>query len=277
MKNAKRLEPGCGEVEICNVHGRSVATRLQATNPLKLLALKRNTDIAWIYSSTFGGGLVSGDQIDLNLRLAEHASCFLGTQASTKVYPSVDGQISRQRLTLSLESRSTCVVMPDPITCFAGANYTQSMDMDCASTASLILVDWMTSGRRAYGERWGFTRFSSRLRVRVEGKPVLNEALLLDPGDGILTEAHRMGEYNCLALVLVLGNRFKVPGETILKQLQRSPVEAASILVDAASPIQYGIILKVLGRTTEVVSHYLKNRLTFLSEVLSEDPWKRKW
>ena len=113
--------------------------------------------------------------------------------------------------------------------------------------------------------------------MRVEGKPVLNEALLLDPEDGIITEAHRMGEYNCLALVLVLGNRFKVPGETILKQIQGAPIEAASILVDAASPIQYGIILKVLGRTTEVVSQYLKNRLTFLTEVLSEDPWKRKW
>ena len=86
-----------------------------------------------------------------------------------------------------------------------------------------------------------------------------------------------MGENNCLALVLVLGNRFKVPGETILKQIQGAPIEAASILVDAASPIQYGIILKVLGRTTEVVSQYLKNRLTFLTEVLSEDPWKRKW
>jgi len=36
--------------------------------------------------SSFGGGLVAGDETQVTIKLGEQTRCFLTTQASTKVY-----------------------------------------------------------------------------------------------------------------------------------------------------------------------------------------------
>ena len=39
----------------------------------------------WLYVITFGGGLVEGDNISLDVKVGEHCTVVVTTQASTKV------------------------------------------------------------------------------------------------------------------------------------------------------------------------------------------------
>ena len=43
----------------------------------------------WLYIITFGGGLVEGDNVAVDIKVSENCTIVVTTQASTKVYPRV--------------------------------------------------------------------------------------------------------------------------------------------------------------------------------------------
>ena len=252
-------------------------TRAEATNPLKLLVPRRQNLAGWAYTSTFGGGLVAGDQIDVQVRLQPGTTGVISTQSSTKVYRNPTCRPCRQTLTASVAEGATLVIAPDPITCFAEAKYEQRQRFDLHPDSTLVFIDWLTSGRRARGERWAFSRYTSRLDVFVAGDRLLNDSLRLDPDDGDIGGPYRLGRFNCLAVVLLIGARLEQVSQRLLDSIGAKPVDPGSSLIDAISPIKHGVIWRILAETPESVSRYLKVRLSFLRDMLGEAPWERKW
>ena len=94
------------------------------------------------------------------------ARALLTTQASTKVYRSL--RRSRQSLSAAVDADALLAVLPDPIVCFSEADFVQTQRYDLRGDASLVMVDWITSGRHASGERWAFSRYESRFDIRRE-------------------------------------------------------------------------------------------------------------
>src|SRR4051812_12410043 len=84
--NPTESAKGSARLEVDLVFGESTVTSSFAISPLKLLTPCSRGKSVWTYASNFGGGLVAGDQTQLNVRIGSGARCFLGTQASTKVY-----------------------------------------------------------------------------------------------------------------------------------------------------------------------------------------------
>jgi urease accessory protein UreH len=132
---------------------------------MKLLTPRARGLSAWACTSSFGGGLVAGDQTRLDVRVGAGARCFLGTQAATKVYRNPASLPSGHETTALLEKDSLLVFAPDPVQAFAKSTYAQRQTFHLAPDASLVLLDWFTSGRAARGERWAFSHFSSRNEV----------------------------------------------------------------------------------------------------------------
>ena len=167
-----------------NGNGRSVVAGAYATSPLRLLTPANHGSAAWIYTSSYGGGLVDGNRIALDVDVGPGAAAFLSTQASTKVYRSQRGTSSALHARVSTEG--LLAVVPDPVVCFAASRYRQVQSFDLSADSGLVLVDWVSSGRHASGERWAFDEYVASLRARVEGKPVLHDALALRGDDGDL-------------------------------------------------------------------------------------------
>jgi urease accessory protein len=262
-----------GNVLIERIAGRSVVTRLSATSPLKLLNPRANGDCAWVFASTYGGGLLGGDSIRLDVDVAPAASCLLSTQASTKIYRTT-GKASRQELLVTADNGAIVVSAPDPVVCFAGAIYQQRQRFILAPDARLVMIDWFTSGRHARGERWAFHRFDSRAEVFIEDRCVFRDALLLDPADGALTDPIRMGLIDCFATIVLVGLNDR-EGE-LLQYVSAQPARQESLLF-AASPIENGVVLRVAGRQTETVGRWIRDRLGFVADLVGQDPWARKW
>ena len=66
--------------------------------------------------------------------------------------------------------------------CFAGADFAQTQRYDLHADASLVLVDWMTSGRHASGERWAFSRYESRFDITRDGpQRIFSTRFVLEP------------------------------------------------------------------------------------------------
>lgn len=270
--------PGSGRVEWSAVGGRTALTRCRANSPLKLLAPRSGGRSSWVVASTYGGGLVAGDRIELDLAAGPGTACFLGTQASTKVYRSPAGIAARQSLTASVAAGAVLVVGPDPVTCFAGAVYEQRQRFDVAAGGGLVVLDWLTSGRRAVGERWAFGRCDARLDVRVGGRRVLYDALRLDPADGPIAGAGRMGRFDCYGSVVMAGDLIRPAAGAALQFVGGLPVRRGDGLIVSASPLAGGgVVLRFAGTDAEQAGAWARERLGFVSGLLGADPWGRKF
>jgi len=264
-------------LEVDVVAGCSAATTACASSPMKLLVPRPRGDSVWAYLGSLGGGFVAGDQTKMRVRLGAGARCFLTTQASTKVYRNPNGRPCGHGLRADLAASSLLVVMPEPIQSFAGSIYSQRQEFHLEPGAGLVLLDWFSCGRTARKERWKFVRLHSRNEVFVGPERMLLDSLLLDQSDGALDGPHRMGRFNCLAVIVITGAVVAAAASRCLAALEAQPVLQRARLLVSASPIRDGAILRLAGECVEDVAGEIRRLLGFIPQLLGDDPWSRKW
>ena len=252
----------------------TVLTRAFATNPAKLITTRGRGRTCWVYAATLGGGLVGGDQLQMRADVTDGASVALTTQASTKVYRSL--QPVRQSLDATVGSGALLAVVPDPIVCFSGADFTQTQRYDLHADASLVMVDWFTSGRHANGERWAFVRYASRFDIRRASQRVFFDALELEAsGDSV---AGRMGSFDVFLTAVVSGPLVAAAAMDIVSRVSREPiVRGARLAVSASRLRDGGALLRMGGSSVEQIGQTLRSHLAFLPPLLGDDLWSRKW
>jgi urease accessory protein len=255
------------------VFHESTITSAAASSPMKLLTPISRGKSAWAYTSSFGGGLVAGDRTQLTVTVSGGARCFFGTQSSTKVYRNPAVLPCDHATRAEVKEDSLLVFAPEPVQAFADSHYSQRQEFHLAPNASLVLLDWFSAGRTARGERWAFKHLESRNDVFIGGERALVDSILLSSEE----LAAQMGRFNCLATLLLIGPAVKLAAEGLLQQIATRPVEKRSALTCSASPVSSGALLRVAGEEVEVVRRELGGHLTFLRDILGDDPWARKW
>lgn len=268
---------GCAHLGVEVVDGQSAVTSAWAQSPLKLLVPRPRGPSVWAYLSSLGGGLVAGDETGMELELGERACCFVSTQASTKVYRNPASRPCSHWMQAKLAASSLLVHAPDPIQAFAGSSYTQRQRFLLQPGSGLVLVDWFCSGRPARGERWAFNRFQSRNEVFLGDERVFIDSLLMDPAHGPLDGPHRMGRFNCLALILIIGDPLRAAAGRVLADVAAQPVKRRASLIGSASPVSHGALLRLAGEQVGDVGREIQRHLDFLPALLHDDPWLRKW
>jgi urease accessory protein len=271
---------------------------------------RNHGDASWVFSTTFGGGLVDGDRISLRVDLEAGTAALLATQASTKVYrspsaaerPPTRPSGCAQHLDVRVGEGAHLAIVPDPVVCFAGARYSQRVDVALAEGASLVLLDAYTCGRAGRGERWQFDRLETRSTIVRERGRTLADAALLDRAHGSIAE--RMGPFGAMATLLAVGPRFAPVRDAILETCVRGAPDAlvgrsaavgvvggrsaavgvvggrsaADAVVAAASPVgDDGAIVRVAADRFESASRVLRASFDALARVLGDDPFARKW
>jgi hypothetical protein len=103
------------------------------------------------------------------------------------------------------------------------------------------------------------------------------DALLLDQVHGPLDAPNRMGRFNCLALLAMTGPLVADAAALMLAEVESRPVTRRAELVISASPIRQGAVLRVVGERGEEVGQEIRRRLAFVTKLLEDDPWARKW
>lgn len=78
-------KPGSGAIELtCDASAQAVYTTLRYSYPLKLTATSRyfGERVACLYMLSYGGGLLSGDVIDVEIMVRDGSSLVLLTQGT---------------------------------------------------------------------------------------------------------------------------------------------------------------------------------------------------
>lgn len=264
---------GQGLLEVEIVFGQSTVTSVYSTSPMKILTPVSRGKSVHACTTSFGGGLVAGDQTRLWLSIGAGAGCYLGTQSSTKIYCNPAQLQCSHVTTAHLGAGALLVFAPDPVQPYAGSRFTQRQEFRLEAGAGLVLLDWFTSGRAARGERWIFDRFESRNDVYVDGESVFVDSILL----GTPEDRGHMGRFNCVAMLALMGSGMKGAVDGLLAGMAGRPVNRRGALVSSVSPCRGGALLRVAGQSVELVRQELLPHLAFVAELLGDDPWARKW
>ena len=146
------------------------------------------------------------------------------------------GSEARVRATIGTRGRGagSCLFwLPDPLTPFAKASLSSSARFDLVGDgACLVALEWWASGRAAYtrggsvggeegeegeeGERWRFDNLRTSVRVRVKGRCVFRDRLLLrgnDMSSSAVTKATDAHAFACLVIVAPRGRASKGGGD----------------------------------------------------------------
>jgi urease accessory protein len=263
-------------VRVSRGPGRCRVTRAYAESPLKWLTPGNEGDAAWLFAASYGGGLVGGDHLALELEIDAGARAMLSTQASTKVYRSPAG--ASTALAARIGAGGLLASLPDPVVCFAASSYRQTQTFDLAGDAGLIALDWMTAGRCGSGERWAFDRYAAATSVCMDGRLVLHDAVRLDAADGDL--AARLGRFDVLALLVIAGAPLVAAAGRVVAGVTGGPVERRPPVLASAAPMPGGApgcVVRFAGSTLEEVRRAVRAALDFVPGLLGDDPWARKW
>ena len=268
------LHSGDGDLRFVRAGTRTVVHTARARSPLRLLLPNNHGDASWVYLASLGGGLVDGDAVSLSVDVEPGASALLGTQASTKVYRSPGG--TRQSLRANVASGALLAVVPDPVSCFAGARYTQDLRVHLQDdSASLVLVDAFTCGRAARGERWELARYASRTRIWRGDRLLAVDSVLLDPAHGPLPA--RMGAFDAFATVIAVGPRAADVHARILAAAPSTSAGDAGRLQAVTALSSDAVLARIAATSARQVIASTRALVEPLTRALGDDPFARRW
>jgi urease accessory protein len=214
--------PAWSVLVVAEVRGRSRLVACRNIQPLKLLQPASHSRAVHVVLSSYGGGMVAGDAIRLRVTVQVEARLILGTQASTKIFRSIDGAVAEQYTLGELGENALAVVFPDPVVPQAESRYRQVQEWHLLHSSLLFLVDWFHSGRMDQGERFAFKSLHSELRVRVAGRLVVLDRFAFNPEEHIAASPANFGAYQTFFSVFLVGSpddaRFQLLSEVLAQQ-----------------------------------------------------------
>ena len=156
---------------------------LQQYPPWKVVrGFERQDGGSLVHLGNISGGIFGGDRLSLRARLERGAEAMITTSGATRVYRPRDAAPEAVlECEFSLADKSLLEYLPDPLIPFTGARLVQRTVFSLQAGAVLLCWDVIAPGRVAAGEVFGYERMRIATDIRVCGKPILCERLLLEP------------------------------------------------------------------------------------------------
>ena len=198
-----RAERIAGRTRLVDVRQRPPLQVLRATHPDAALP-----DLAAITIVSPAGGVLQGDVLEMEIRVAAGARLSVGTQSATRVYraPNVGAVMST---TLHVEPAAYLEYMPDPIVPYDGSRLGATTSCVVADSSTLILGEAVTGGRLARGERFGLDRFESLVEIRRPDGDLLARDTVMLGGDAPPARLGRLGGHLAMGTLYVVHAGFE--------------------------------------------------------------------
>lgn len=249
-----------GELKLDYVRrGRqTVISRSYCTTPWHLLPpiYLDDTGAAYTLLVNPSGGLVGGDRLSIDMKLEADTHVLISAPSANRIYRT-KGEVSVQEIKLTVGTGAVMEWLPEHAIPFAGSRYRQTLHVNLASGATILLWDALASGRVARGERWAFTSLENEIRITAAAGGSLLERYVLDSTD--LGRVGLAGDWDYVASLYVVND--SMPPEiwtqlesrlaAVLDQHQR-------VLGGVSQPAVPGIAVKLLTRSAPDLAQVLE-------------------
>ena len=281
--------PEWSRLEVAQVRGLARLITSKSVQPLKIFNPGAPATVCHVVLSNYGGGMVAGDVIRLRISGLADTRLFISTQASTKVFRSIDGAVAEQHTAGTLGVGALAVVFPDPVVLQAKSRYRQMQEWNIEPDSLLLVVDWFHSGRMDQGERFAFSELHSELRVRVAGRLMVLDRFAFCPEEHIATSPANFAGHQAFFSVFLVGNptdaRFQHL-EAMLEQLKmlgstgpHFNISGLDCVISVAKARENVYVLRAAAQGRMALQPLCEQILAVLAreELLGYNPLKRKY
>ena len=146
---------------------RTILTRSSCTSPWHHFPPSYLDDSGCAYTCLVNpsGGLVGGDHVSLEAQLHAGTHVLMTSPSANRVYRSLsEPAVQEVRLSVGPDARLEWV--PEVTIPFAGSRFRQSIHVDLAPGATVVLWDALASGRVAMQERWACASVENEICIR---------------------------------------------------------------------------------------------------------------
>ena len=185
------------------------------------------------------GGVVGGDQLQLNVTLERGAHALITTPASAKFYRS-DGATAIQQQVLSVASGGILEYLPQDTILFDACRLNTRTRIELAADARFAGWEILCQGRPASGEMFLSGQCRQAYELYREGKPLVIERTHLHGNSEMQTAGWGLASYPVLGTMLVSG------ASAELLTLARATC-AESTALFSASLLQDVLVCRYLG------------------------------
>jgi urease accessory protein len=214
------------------------------------------------------GGLVGGDHVSVDARLHAHTHVLLTSPSANRVYRSLS-EPAVQEVRLSVGPDARLEWLPEVTIPFSGARFRQSIHVDLAPGATVVLWDAIASGRVARQERWAFASVENEICIRTPVGGSVVERYHLVPGR-LPESVGLVGSWDYVASLFVIGDEV---GADVWKRLD---VVLAAILEQrpglvlgaVSSPAAPGLVVKLVARSAPDLTETLASLWAAVREEL---------
>ncbi len=149
------------------------------------------------------GGVVGGDELNIDVHARERAHVLLATPGAAKWYKA-NGQVSRQQVRLDAAPDASIEWLPQETIFFDAAHVRLDHDVTLAQNATYMGCEILCFGRTASGESFNSGKIEQHTRIRRDGKLVWFEQGGLTAGDASMSSALGLaGKTVCATLIAV--------------------------------------------------------------------------
>ena len=164
---------------------RAAGSRLVAAEHEGPLYIQRpfypeGPDCAHLYVLHPPGGIVSGDELSVEVHVGERSACLLTTPGAGRIYRARDRQAEQcQRIKLRVATDASAEWFPLETIVFPGANVMLDTHIDLASGARCMAWEITSFGLPANRLPFDHGRFEQHYRVSSDGLPVFVDRFVL--------------------------------------------------------------------------------------------------
>lgn len=151
---------------------------------------------ALVHLHNLSGGVLGGDQLELNVDVGPKAYAQLTSTGATRVYRShSEAPMAVQTSDIYVGEGGLLEYLPDALIPFAGSRYQQQTRIELAADAGLFWWEIVAPGRIACGECFDYEQLQIGLHLSAQGKPLAIERFTLEPRCRRLSSLARLGSY----------------------------------------------------------------------------------
>ncbi|MCC6141317.1 MAG: urease accessory protein UreD [Nitrospira sp.] len=235
---------------------RTVLTRSSCSSPWHYFPPSALDDSGCAYTWLVNpsGGLVGGDRVTVEAQLGDGAHVLLTSPSANRVYRSErEPAVQTVRLTVGADARLEW--LPEVTIPFAGSRFCQSIHVDLAPGATVVLWDAMASGRVARNERWAFAQYENEIVIRTaSGQSAVERCIVTLDSIG---ESVKRWDY--VGSLFVIGDsiapeRLSVLEAGLVDLCEQQPGE---LLGGVSCPAVPGLAVKVVARSAPALAAFL--------------------
>ena len=208
---------------------------------------------ACVYLLSPTGGVVQGDDYQIDVTLASNSHVILTTQAATKVY-AMPLQDATQSMRGRVEEDAIFEYLPDSTILFRDANFSQNISLFLERGAKVVLQEIVMPGRLARGETLAFTQYRSRIEVSGSEGLLLYDTCRLQPKcQPYLTGPGVLEGYACWGSWYLVGD-FETPWWEVLCEFSELFLNQPPKSIGGLSQLgKGGIVIRMLAHNAGMI------------------------